>query len=267
MGFLSSLGLTTDDSAPKAPPAPKGQPKGATGSKPPGRGASPSPADADLSDEEMNRILNEDKNGGRGSQVAQFPKPAPLTPAPAGPIDITNPPEFSAIYQMAKVPTPPHGYTVDKVASLMTSPRFAQMHNDVRTAAVMATLDTLGVPLGTIVEDAANRAGSLDDYEAWLSAQHAKANELAAAEGARLQAELEAVTAQVRSQIEANERAINARALALTTWQTRKRDELAKLHAVAAMIDPTNNPIPAPVPVAEVGQQFSPGPFGPGGRK
>lgn len=259
MGFLKALGLVSDEG--ETPPAPKAP--GANGSKPPTgakpnakTGAKPSP---DLSDDELAQILADEGNG-KPTQRAVNPKPPP-PPAPS--VDINNPPDFAVIYQMGKVPVPPHGYDTDRVSALMTNPRFASMPHEVRTASVMATLETLGVPLGSVVEDAVARAGTLDDYEAWLSSQHEAANVTAREEAAKLEAQLAEVVNQVRAQIEAATRGVTERAQVMDAWKRRKQAELAKLHAVAHMIDPTEARIAPPTPSANnSGFARSPLPFG-----
>lgn len=244
MGLLKALGLVSDEGE---TPAPKTGSKPPTGAKPNGAkpGAKPS---ADLSDDELAEILAEEGKGGKAP--APRPQAPRATPVTAPTVDINNPPDFAVIYQMARVPTLPHGYDTDKVSALMTNPRFASMPSEVRTASVLATLETLGVPLGSVVEDAVTRAGTLDDYETWLASQHETANATARDEAAKLEAQLAEVVNQVRAQIEAATRGVTERAQVMDAWKRRKQAELAKLHAVAHMIDPTEARIAPPTPQA-----------------
>ena len=58
--------------------------------------------------------------------VAQVQPPAPGNAVP----DAL--PDFETIYRAAKVPDPPHGYSIEKVAAMLANPRLAGMSESVR---------------------------------------------------------------------------------------------------------------------------------------
>jgi hypothetical protein len=241
MGILKTLGFVEDAPGNKPPP----------GKVPAGKDP------ADLSDEEVEAILAEEakKKGGKASAQATGlpagkaqppPPPALAQNQPRTPRPTLDPADFQDIYALAAIKVPPHGYTAEKVNTMLANPRFANMAPEVRAAAVLASLEAQGIPLGDVVTDAETRANTLEGYETWLVGQHAAADRAAQEEATRLQRELDQVVAQVRAQLEASQAGVTTRAQALTEWRRKKQVELQRLHDVASMIAPTHS-IPKPV--------------------
>ena len=139
MGFLAKLGLVEEK---------------------------PEPKDADLSDDDMDKIIAEGKPEAKGPKV----KPLTMSTGPAADPVIgstslapqQHPMEFPAIYSAGKVPTPDHGFTVLKVSAMLQAGRLGKMDPKIRGAVVLATLEANSVPVGDVFADAEARAACLE---------------------------------------------------------------------------------------------------------
>ncbi len=117
--------------------------------------------DADLSDDDMDKIIAEGTPGAKPPKV----KPLTMSTAPAvdpvigslSPAPQQHPMDFPALYVQAKIPVPTHGFTVHKVGTMLQAGRLGKMAPQVRGAVVLATLETNGVPVADIFEDAEAR--------------------------------------------------------------------------------------------------------------
>lgn len=222
-----------------------------------------------ISDEEAEKIIAEDQRTRSADPATKsIPKVKPLAPLqvkPSGPesgqttqgpatklrVDVAA--DLGTIYQASKVPTPPHGYTVDKVASMLANPRFSSMAPEVREAAVLASLESLGVPVLDLVTDARVRYEALEAYEVWFTGKQKAADLEAEATATKLQQELDAVIAQVTGQIATLRSGASTRGQALSDWKTRKGVEVQKLHTIASMAC-AGSTVPNPIPEPAVSQ-------------
>jgi hypothetical protein len=184
-------------------------------------------------------------NGGRAAPpLVQNASPAAVPPrrAPSAPAD------FSVVYTVAKITPPPHGYTAERVAETIRGGRFATMSPAVRAEALLAMLESLGVPAEEVVADATVRVDALEAYEKYLLEQRAVLDREAQAEAARLEAQLQALIAETQTKIAALRATTTTQDPALAAWRERKRDEIARFYEVTSMlvVDPSANPIPTP---------------------
>lgn len=190
--------------------------------------------DADLSDDDMDKIIAEGTPGAKPPKV----KPLTMSTAPAvdpvigslSPAPQQHPMDFPALYVQAKIPVPTHGFTVHKVGTMLQAGRLGKMAPQVRGAVVLATLETNGVPVADIFEDAELRETCLEGYQQFLERKLISGDEANRQEIVRLEAELAAVTEGVRAKIETLNRENHQRASLFQAWKDRKANELAVIH-------------------------------------
>jgi hypothetical protein len=196
-------------------------------------GAAPPPSSADVLREALEdlpaprpideRALEAEEAGGAGGEV----------------------PDFPAIYRAAGVSDPAHGFSAYKVLEILSAPDFAGLDAKAKAAALAGFLkmNPAGpVALRDVIQDAVRRDQALDRFEEFLRTKLRAAEERAARENLRLQAEIDALLAKNRERMEANRRGLEEELRRFQEWQTRKRAEEQKLQqAVAPFVEP--NPI------------------------
>jgi hypothetical protein len=156
--------------------------------------------------------------------AAQAAVPPSPTPGAAG-----KPLEFGEIYAAAEIATPPHGYSVLKVAEMLQSPHIKDLPSEVRRSSVLVALDAAGVKVANIVEDAIRRDKALDAFE---RVQQKATDEFEAAkleENRKLQAEIDKLTADYKARIEANTGAAAKRRESFAAWRVQKQIEEQKI--------------------------------------
>lgn len=176
----------------------------------------------------------------RASDLVPDPPAAESVPAAsAGPVDL------SVVYDSAKITAPAHGYTVLKVAEMLSSEHLRDLPADVKRKSIMVALDAAGVTVDEIVEDAVRRDRALDTYERVLQQHVTDLDAAIAAENARIEEEIARQAATLRARIEENAQKLAAETAELLAWRTRKHQEEAAIaEAVGYFV--TENPITRP---------------------
>jgi len=159
----------------------------------------------------------------------------PVT-ASSGPVDL------ELVYRSAQIPTPPHGYTVLKIAAMLESEHIRALPDDVKKKSVMVALDAAGVKVSDIVEDAVHRDRALDTYERVLMKNLEETRGQKERESAALEQEINQRVAELRKQIAENRAEIEREHSELEAWRARKREEEDRIaSAVGHFVSP--NPI------------------------
>lgn len=181
-----------------------------------------------------------------------FEEPAPKRIALSEvPTDVAD---FAAVYKEAGIELPAHGYGIDRVAEMLENKRLATLAREVKASAVLAALETAGVPIREVIQDAVRRDRALDQFEA---AKQREVGELRAASETRIQEtqkEIEEFLKKKNAEIADLKQAAEAAARAFADLQARKRKEEERLHEVVAhFIEGADNPIttersPGPAP-------------------
>ena len=156
--------------------------------------------------------------------VAQVQPPSPGNAAP------DSLPDFETIYRAAKVPDPPHGYTIDKVAVMLNNPRLAGMSESVKANSVLMALEVAGVPINDVIADAVARDRAIDDFEAWWAAKVAEIESTKRAENAAIEDEMNRYLETQRERIRANNAAVQKAHETFTSWKDTKRVEERRLY-------------------------------------
>ncbi|MBI4903684.1 MAG: hypothetical protein HY820_08615 [Acidobacteria bacterium] len=171
------------------------------------------------------------------SLAPQPPPPdVPYTPGSA------IPENFQDLYQTAGLTTPPHGYTVDKISSMLQSQHIRDLPAEVKRSSVLVALDAAGVKVMEIIEDAVKRDRALDAFERVRQRSVDQLEAQKAQENQHLQAELDKLIADYRARMQANTSAVAQEKSKLLAWLERKRKEEERIaEAVAPFV--TENPI------------------------
>jgi hypothetical protein len=155
---------------------------------------------------------------------------------------VKNPASFDDIYQAAELQTPPHGYTIFKIAEMLQSEHIRNLSAEVKRSSVLLALDAAGVKLEDVIQDAVRRDRALDTYERVQQKSFEQLQESKAKENAGIQAEIDRFVAQQRAKIEANNDAVAREKERLYGWRLNKQQEEQKI-ADAVSYFVTENPI------------------------
>jgi len=167
---------------------------------------------------------------------------ASVAPAPAFTAPVRNPGSFDEIYSAANIQKPAHGYTIMKVAEMLQSERLRGLPAEVKRSSILVALDAAGVSIDDIIQDAVRRDRALDTYEGVLERSATDAENRAAEDNRRLQAELEKIMADYRSRIQANNDAAAKEKDRFFAWRLQKQQEEKQI-ADAVSYFVSENPI------------------------
>lgn len=157
---------------------------------------------------------------------------------------IANPGSFAELYSSAQIPTPPHGYTILKVADMLQSEHIRALNNDVKRSSILVALDAAGVKVREIVEDAVQRDKALDTFEKVLQKNLDNMRAKKEVENRRLEAEINEKLVELRARVEENSKEVQKEQESLLVWRTQKRQEEEKIaDAVGYFV--TENPVTA----------------------
>lgn len=149
----------------------------------------------------------------------KFEKPAPG----AAPLSMAE------IYAMAELKTPPHGYTVLKVADMLQSEHIRSLPAEVKRSSILLALDAAGVKLAEIIQDGISRDKALDAFE---RVQQSAVEQLEAKkieENRALQAEIDRLVSEQKAKIQQNLEEVNRQKDAFNAWRGKKQQEEQKI--------------------------------------
>jgi hypothetical protein len=194
-----------------------------------------------VTDSESPRLADapaSDRDLGPDAFASSEPKPVTRSEVAA---DVAD---FKAVYKEAGIELRPHGYGVDRVGEMLESKRLATLGGDVKAAAVLAALETAGVPMRDVIEDAVLRDKALDAFE---ESKRRELEELRTRTQARIAAvktELDAFLKAKNAEMEGLKKAEEEASRTFLQLQTRKRREEERLHdVVAPFLEGAPNPI------------------------
>jgi hypothetical protein len=175
--------------------------------------------------------------GGKGSREAGSsasqtlpPPPDEAALAPLGASELVV--DFDQIFAALKIPTPEHGWTVEKVQKALASPHFTTLDDATRKAALLAMLGASNAPASDIVDDAIRRDQGLDAYERFARKKQqerlAGITERIAQEEARI-GEAQRAIAELKQTVSKEEAAFR-------TWLARKTAKEEELAGVVALL-------------------------------
>jgi hypothetical protein len=147
-------------------------------------------------------------------------------------------PSFDQIYEAAGIPAPRSGYTILKVAEMVSSPHVAALSPDAKRCSVLMALEAAGVKLEELLQDGVVRQRALADHEA---AEQRKLQEFEAGKAEanrKLQEELDRLTADYMRRMQANLDEVAREQDDFRAWQKRKQQESQRIAEAAAFCVP-----------------------------
>jgi hypothetical protein len=148
---------------------------------------------------------------------------------------------FEDIYASGGIPASGKSYTILKVAEMLRNRFLADMTPDAKRNSVMMALEAAGVEIGDLLQDAVARNRALDEYEEQRLEQ-VKAFEAGKQEdNNRLHGELDRLTNQYMSRIQANSDQVAHEQDNFRAWQKRKQQESQQITDAATLCVPQGN--------------------------
>ena len=138
---------------------------------------------------------------------------------------VQNPGSFDEIYAAAEIQTPPHGYTIQKVASMLQSEHLRGLSAEVKRSSILVALEAAGAKVEDVIQDAVRRDRALDSYERVLERSVEQIRTTKTEENRQIEAEMNKMLAEYRSRIQANNESINKESEKFTAWRTQKQQE------------------------------------------
>lgn len=197
----------------------------------PGPGTPPPPANLEGPSEHTRALAKLADEFDRSGAVAAIPHTAA-----ASAVDRT--PSFDHIYQNAAIKPPRLLYNILKVSDMLKSPHLEGMSTESRRCSMLMALEAAGAEVEDLLQDAVVRQRALNDFE---DAELNRLKELEgrkAAENREIQAELDRLTGQYMSLIQANVDAVAREQDNFRAWQKRKQQEVQRITEAATICVP-----------------------------
>ena len=150
---------------------------------------------------------------------------AAAVPAEMPMAEVQGTPSFDEIYAAARIEPPPHGYSILKVAEMLQSEHIASLPPDVKRKSVLLALDAAGVAVNDVIQDAVKRDRALDTFERTQQKALQTLDARIRDDKARLQQEIDALTAERQTKIRLADEELAREAAAVNAWRDRKRAE------------------------------------------
>lgn len=149
---------------------------------------------------------------------------------------------FEQVYQNAAVKPPRMRYGIIKVAEMLESRHLTGLSLEAKRSALLMALDAAGTEIEDVLQDAVVRQRALNDHEEAMQ-KHLKEFEAGkAAQNATIQAELDRITREHMSLIQANLDEVAREQDRLRNWQRMKQDESQRIADAAAVCVPHGGP-------------------------
>jgi hypothetical protein len=170
-----------------------------------------------------------------GSERISFPTPS-LNAVRTRSLDALR--TFDEIYKTAPAQPPRMVYGILKVAEMLNSPHLAGMSHETKRCSVMMAIETAGIPVEDLLQDAMLRQRALNDYENGEDQRLKEFESTIDKENGQLQTELERLTAQYMARIQRNIDEVAASQDRFRAWQKRKNQEMQHISSAAAICVP-----------------------------
>ncbi len=155
--------------------------------------------------------------------VAQIAATVPAESKFSAPV--ADPSSFGEIYQAAEIEPPAHGYSIEKVASMLQSEHLRGLSAEVKRSSILVALEASGARIEDVIQDAVRRDRALDGYERVLQKSLSDIQTRKAAENRQIEAEMNKMLADYRARIQANNEAVARESERFSAWQAKKQQE------------------------------------------
>jgi hypothetical protein len=167
---------------------------------------------------------------------------ASLPPEPKFSAPVQNPTSFDEIYQAAEIQTPAHGYSIEKVATMLASEHLRGLPAEVKKSSILVALEAAGAKIEDVIQDAVRRDRALDSYERVLRKSLSDVQAKKADENRQIEAEMNKMLSDYRARVQANNETLAKESERFSTWLTQKQHE-EKTIADAVAYFVSDNPI------------------------
>ncbi len=145
---------------------------------------------------------------------------------------------FEQIYQNAAVKPPRLSYGILKVAEMVSSPHLAGLSPEAKRCSLLMALEAAGAEVEDLLQDAVVRQRALNDYEEAQKSRLTHFEQSKLEENKKIQQELDRVTAQHMSRIQANLDEVAREQDNFRAWQRTKLQESQRITEAAAYCVP-----------------------------
>jgi Asp-tRNA(Asn)/Glu-tRNA(Gln) amidotransferase A subunit family amidase len=155
--------------------------------------------------------------------VAQIAASVPAESKFSGPVG--NPSSFDEIYQAAEIEPPAHGYTIEKVASMLQSEHLRGLSAEVKRSSILVALEASGAKIEDVIQDAVRRDRALDGYERVLQKSLSDVQVKKTEDNRQIEAEMNKMLGEYRARIQANNETIARETERFSAWRAQKQQE------------------------------------------
>lgn len=145
---------------------------------------------------------------------------------------------FEQIYLNAAVKPPRIAYGILKVAAMVNSAYLAGLSTDAKRCSLLMALEAAGVEVEDLLQDAVVRQKALNEYEEVQQNKLKDFETVKLEENSKLQAELDRITSQFLTRIQANLEDVAREQDKFRTWQRSKQQEAQKITEAATFCVP-----------------------------
>lgn len=148
--------------------------------------------------------------------------------------DAIQTPTVAELYEQAGIHTPAHGFSISKIAEMLSSGHIQSLPAEAKRASILMALEACNVPVTEIVEDANRRDRALNEFEAQqqknfqdLKARKQELNQ-------QIQAQIDCLIEQCRARIEENDKEVASEKARLDEWRIKKREEERRIRSAVS---------------------------------
>jgi hypothetical protein len=164
-----------------------------------------------------------------------------LVPSEPARTPVVQTPSFPEVYQQAGIRAPAHGFTILKIADMVSSNYLRELAREGKRAAILMALEASNVQIQDVIEDGAQRDLALNEYEAHQQKTFQDFKAQKQQQNQEIQAEIERLTQAYRATIQANEKEVAEEKARLDEWRAKKREEERRLRTAASHFVPNSN--------------------------
>jgi hypothetical protein len=146
------------------------------------------------------------------------------------------------VYEKAGVRVPAHGFTILKVADMLSSAHLRGLSTDGKRAALLMALEANSVHLNDVLEDASRRDQALNQYEARQQKTFQDFKTWKQQQNQKIQAEIDLLIEACRSRMETNEKEVATEKARLDGWCALKREEEKRIRSASSQFVQNNQP-------------------------
>lgn len=189
-----------------------------------------------------------------------IPAKAQIPVDPGLPLQTIQTPGIPEVYVQAGVRIPAHGFSILKIADMLSSVHIKDLTPDAKRAAILLALEASNIQLNEVIEDASRRERVLNDYEARQQQIFQNYKNGKQQHSQQTQAEIERLIEQLKALIQANEKEVSSEKARLDEWRTKKREEERRIKAAASLFGNTlaQQPAADTIPMPSVPQVDAP---------